>query len=309
MLKSGNGLPAVYFMIAAGSLIMVVNIVRYIRFMHSSSDAMMSGKHGSKGLIWWERLGLVLLVFFLLGYIGVAVLGNPDLLTAGILFGGSIFVMLMLQFIFLLTESIKDRSLEVTETLIGVIEARDPVLNGHSRHVQNLCLCFLEYLPSNIRNRISPVNFAYAALLHDVGKLGVPERILNKKSALTEEEWAIMRQHPKIAMDLLKSLPSFSEIRTWILYHHEFVDGKGYYHISGDRIPIESRIISICDAYSAITMRRFYNEPKRYEQALELIEEASGSQFDPDLVRIFKSIPRERIESCAPEALKIGLED
>lgn len=308
MLKSGNGLPAVYFMIAAGSLIMVVNVVRYIRFMLSSTDAMMFGKHGSKDRI-WERLGLVLLVFFLLGYIGVAVLGNPDLLTAGILFGGSIYVLMMLQLMFHLVDSIKDRSLEITETLIGVIEARDPVLNGHSRHVQNLCLCFLDYLPPGIRNKISPVDFAYAALLHDVGKLGVPERILNKKSGLTDEEWSVMRQHPKIAMDILKSLPSFNDIRTWILYHHEFVDGTGYYHLSGDRIPIEARIITICDAYSAITMRRFYNEPKRYEQALELIDEASGSQFDPNLVRIFKSIPKEKIEACAPEALKIGLED
>lgn len=304
MLQTMKDAPVVFAMIMAGSLIMVGNIAQYVRFIRTSTDVMLSGKHSSKDPI-WEKLGLILLIFFLLGYLGTALLGSPDLLTGGILFGGSIFVLLVLLLMFHLVDSIKDRSLEITETLIGVIEARDPNLNGHSRYVQNLCMCFLEYLPAQIRDKISPVNFAYAALLHDVGKLGVPESILNKPAELTDEEWVIMRQHPKIAMDILKALPSFRDIRTWILYHHERVDGTGYYGLSGDQIPIEARIICLCDAYSAITMRRSYKEPKKYEEAIELLRAAAGTQLDPDLVRIFTAIPRERLEACAPKTVKI----
>ncbi len=303
MQQTINEPSVVFAMIMAGSLIMVGNIMQYVHFIRSSTDVMLSGRHSKDPV--WEKVGLVLLVFFLLGYLGTAFWGSPSLLTGGILFGGSVFVLLALRLMFHLVDSIKDRSLEVTETLVGVIEARDPNLNGHSRYVQNLCMCFLEYLPAEIRDKISPINFAYAALLHDVGKLGVPESILNKPAPLTEEEWAIMRQHPKIAMDILKSLPSFDDIRTWIMYHHERIDGTGYYGLSGDQIPIEARIIALCDAYSAITMRRSYKEPKTHEEAMDLLRAAAGSQLDPDLVRIFESIPSQKLKACAPKAVEI----
>lgn len=291
-------------MILIGSVIMVGNIAMYIRFIRTSTDVMLSGKHSSKDPV-WERIGLVLLVFFLLGYVGVALAGDPDYLIAGILFGGSVFVLLALLLMFHLVDTVKDRSLEITETLIGVIEARDPNLNGHSRYVQSLCMCFYDYLPSSIKDSISPVNFAYAALLHDVGKLGVPEEILNKPAALTDEEWAIMRRHPQIAMDILKPLPSFDEIKSWILNHHEWMNGAGYYGLVGEQIPIQSRIIAICDTFSAITMKRSYKEPKSFEEAMAIIQAAAGTQLDPDLVAVFLTIPRARLEACVPKTVEM----
>ena len=242
-------------LIVFGSIIMVGNIIAYIRFIRTSSDVMLSGKHGEQ---LWERIGLVLLIFFLLGYLGVAFFGRPDLLMAGILFFGAIFVSLALVLLYHLVNTLKDRSIEVTETLIGVIEARDPNLNGHSRNVQMLSMSLYKHLPAHLKEGISPVSFEYAALLHDVGKLGVPESILNKPGKLDAGEWEVMKQHPKIAMDLLKTLPSFDEIKDWILYHHERMDGKGYYGKQGEDIPMAARIIAVCDTYSDITMRRSY---------------------------------------------------
>lgn len=285
-------------LIIIGSIIMVGNIIAYVRFIRTSTDVMLSGKRGEPI---WEKIGLALLVFFLLGYLGVAFFGEPDILMAGILFFGAVFVSLALVLLYHLVDTLKDRSLEITETLIGVIEARDPNLNGHSRNVQMLSMCLYKHLPASMKEGISPVSFEYAALLHDVGKLGVPESILNKPGKLDPEEWEVMKQHPKIAMYLLKSLPSFDEIKDWILYHHERMDGKGYYGLPGDDIPMAARIIAVCDTYSAITMRRSYKDMRTHEEAVEIIEDVAGSQLDADLVLIFTTIPKEELQACTPE--------
>ena len=286
--------------IIIGSIIMVGNIIAYIRFIRTSTDVMLSGRHGEPI---WEKIGLALLVFFLLGYIGVAFWGEPDILMAWILFFGAIFVSLALVLLYHLVDTLKDRSIEVTETLIGVIEARDSNLNGHSRNVQMLSMCLYKYLPASMKEGISPVSFEYAALLHDVGKLGVPESILNKPGKLDDDEWYVMKQHPKIAMDLLKTLPSFDEIKEWILYHHERMDGKGYYGIPGNDIPIAARIIAVCDTYSAITMRRSYKDKRTHEEAMEIIKDVSGTQLDPDIVAVFITIPKEELQACTPETV------
>ena len=286
--------------ILLGSLIMIGNITAYVRFIRRSTDVMMSGKHGE---LHWRRLGLILLVFFLLGYIGVAFWGKPDYLMAGILFFGSIFVSCALLLMYHLVDSMKDRTLEITQTLIGVIEARDPNLNGHSRYVQNLCMCLYRHLPLDVRIRINPVNLEYAALLHDVGKLGVPEEILNKNGELDEREWIIMHDHPKIAMDLLKSLPSFEAIRDWILYHHERSDGQGYYGVPENKVPFPAKLIAVCDTYSAITMRRSYKPARTHEEACSIIDRVSGTQLDPYVVSIFLTIPKDELTACAPEGI------
>ena len=285
-------------LIIVGSAIMIGNITAYIRFIRNSTDIMLSGKRGEP---LWEKLGLLLLIFFLVGYLGVALAGKPDLLMAGILFFGAIFVSLALFLMYYLVDTLKDRSLEVAETLIGVIEARDPNLNGHSRNVQLLSTCLYKYLPANLKENINFVNFEYAALLHDVGKLGVPESILNKPGKLDPEEWEVMRLHPMIAMDLLKSLPSFDEIKDWILYHHERIDGNGYYGIPGDEIPMAARIIAVCDTYSAVTMRRSYKDERTHEEAMDIIRKASGTQLDPAITQVFMTIPKTELEACMPE--------
>lgn len=286
--------------IIAGSILMVYNIVRFARFIKSQRDVLSSDDSRDSS---WGAIGLVLLVFFLFGYLFIAASGRADLIMAAVLFFGSVFVFIAENLMFHLMDTVKKRSIDIAETLIGVVEARDENLNGHSRYVQELTMCLYRHLPQEMQNRINPVSLEYAALMHDIGKLAIPDAILHKPGKLTEEEWVIMRKHANLGVELLKPLKSFEEINDWIRYHHEQIDGKGYHKLKGDEIPLEARIISIADTYSAITMRRTYKEPKTHEEAVAIIKDVAGTQLDADLVKIFCSIPKEELAKCVPESI------
>lgn len=288
-------------LIFAGSFIMIGNIVGYIVFMFKMRDVISSGRKRDNHIL---TLGLSLLVFFFAGYLFVGLLSKADLMTALIILLGSIFVSVMLILTSHLIETAKERSVEITELLIGVIDARDPNLNGHSRHVMELTMLFYHYLPNHLRHNVNPVSLKYAALMHDIGKLGVAESILNKQDDLTDEEWKLMKSHPQIGVDLIKPLKFFDSISEWILYHHERIDGKGYYGIESENIPFASKILAITDTYSALTMRRSYKAPRTHEDAAEILKRVSGTQLDSELVEIFLSIPKKELESCIPEKIR-----
>jgi hypothetical protein len=133
--------------IILGSILMVANIVRYFLFIHGSHDVLSAGSRRDRI---WKSIAGMLLVFFLLGYLFSAFIGEPDLVMAMILFGGSIFVAIVLTLMFNLLDTAKSRSIDIAEVLVGVIDARDPNLNGHSRHVQRLTMLFYEYLPTSL---------------------------------------------------------------------------------------------------------------------------------------------------------------
>ena len=284
-------------MIIAGALLMQWNIIRYAFFLSGMSDVISAGDRKSTIL---RALGLVLLIFFLLGYIFTAVLGKPDFMMGGILFGGSVFVWIVLKIMISLTDLVKNRTLEISEMLISVIEERDPNLSGHSIYVRNLAMLIYKYLPLSLKFKVNPVSIEYAALMHDVGKLAVPEAIMNKASSLTEEEWKIMKTHPMVGVKMLSPISSFEPIVPWIKYHHERIDGGGYYGLKGKEIPLEARIICLADSYSAITMKRAYKDAKTYDEAIDILKDCAGTQFDTLLVDIFVSIPRNEVESCVP---------
>lgn len=288
-------------LIVLGSILMVANIVRYFLFLKNTRDVLSTGSRRDRI---WKAIAGVLLVFFLLGYLFCAFVGEPDFIMSMILLGGSIFVSIVLTLMFNLLDTAKSRSIDIAEVLVGVIDARDPNLNGHSRHVQRLTMLFYEYLPASIKHRINPVSLEYAALMHDVGKLGVPESILNKPAKLDADEWVIMKQHPRVGVKILEPLQTFAHIMDWILYHHERIDGHGYYSQPGKQIPLPARIISIADTYSAITMRRSYKAPKTHEDAIQIIKDVAGTQLDAELVKYFLTIPREKLIECIPEQVK-----
>ena len=252
----------------------------------------------------WMLIALILLIFFLGAYLFVGIFADPHLVTALILFFGSIFVAIVLTLMFHLMDTAKTRSIDIAEVLVGVIDARDPNLNGHSRYVQALTMLFYRYLPNNLKKEINPVSLEYAALMHDVGKLGVPESILNKPAQLDQDEWAVMRNHPKTGVKILKPLHTFDVIASWIEYHHERIDGKGYYGLKAEEIPLASKMIAIADTYSAITMRRSYKPPRTHEDAIRIIQEVSGTQLDKDLAELFVKIPKEELVRCMPEEVK-----
>ena len=197
----------VTLLIILGSILMVVNIVRYFIFIKSTHDVLSVGSQRDHV---WKIIAGILLCFFLIGYLFCAFVGEPDIVMAMILFGGSIFVAIVLTLMFNLLDTAKSRSIDIAEVLVGVIDARDPNLNGHSRHVQRLTMLFYEYLPASIKRGINPVSLEYAALMHDVGKLGVPESILNKPAKLDPEEWVVMKRHPKVGVKILQPLLSIS---------------------------------------------------------------------------------------------------
>jgi putative two-component system response regulator len=127
------------------------------------------------------------------------------------------------------------------------------------------------------------------ALLHDVGKIGVPDAVLNKEGRLDDDEWQQIRKHPELGANLIKRLPGFEVLEPAILYHHERLDGGGYPHgIAAEEIPAEAQIIAIADSYSAMTTDRAYRGARSAEHALrELRKDGAANRLNADLVEIF----------------------
>ena len=192
--------------------------------------------------------------------------------------------------------------MEVLETVVGVIEAGDENLDGHSLHVQNLTMLIYDYLPLGIRKSINPINMQYASLLLDIGKHGIPRSIIDKKGKLLPEEKELIQRHPEICVKLLEGIPSFKNVATWVKYHHERVDGSGYHKLKGSEIPIESRILAVADTYSAMTMERSYKPSLTHEAAIAELRIVAGRQLDAAIVDIFCSIPAQKVAECMADA-------
>ncbi len=282
-------------LILLGFVLQIFNLIIDIRFILAKRTHI-TGNRRVGSFLDFLILGMVLLfcavyliIFFRqIHYVWVGIL----------LFAGAVFVTTVLLWISTLTKEIRRSAFTISETLIGIVEARDPNLNGHSLHVQELSLLIYKNLPAGFKRRINEENLKYAALFHDVGKLGVPESILNKPASLSPEEWNVMRRHPELSVQILRPLKSFDLIKEWILYHHERIDGSGYFGIPGDKIPFAARIISVADTYSAITMARSYKPGKSHEEAIEILKRVEGKQLDTYLVSLFCTIPKEEVVAC-----------
>jgi HD-GYP domain-containing protein (c-di-GMP phosphodiesterase class II) len=143
-----------------------------------------------------------------------------------------------------------------------------------------------------------------ASLLHDLGKLAIPEEILSKPGDLDEHEWRAVAEHPRIGQVILEQAGALRDAATIVVHHHEWFDGRGYPHgLSGRDIPVGSRIVSIADAYEAMVSGRPYREAMTHEEAVEELRRYSGVQFDPELVEVFVSIFGEGVPwpTSAPE--------
>ena len=192
----------------------------------------------------------------------------------------------------------KERELELLQMVIGVTEVGDPGLDGHSLNVLYLTMLLYDFLPSEIRTRVNRNGLRYAALLLDLGKLGIPVSVRNKKGKLTDAEWRMVKRHPELGVHFLETVPKMKKTAKWVMYHHERVDGGGYYRLKGEEIPLESRIIAVADTFSAITMVRPYRPSLTYEEAITELKLVAGTQLDAELVRCFCEIPPKRIETC-----------
>ena len=287
----------IMILVFAGVIVMSGNTVIYILFMRKMRDVISGGVKLDKVMLWF---GLVLILFFLVGYIFIVSRLNPNLMIALVLFFGSFFVSLEILLMNKLIKTTKSRALEIAQVLISIIDSYGPNIQGHSLHVKNLMVTFYEYLPRNLKEDYNLISIEYAALFHDIGKLEIPSEVLNKNEALTEDEWKLMRTHPQKSVRLLRAITSFDYIADWILYHHERMDGEGYFFKKGDFIPFPSKMLAIADAYSSMTMGRTYRKKISHEEAIEIIRAEEGKQFDEELAEMFISIPKEKIIECLP---------
>ena len=175
--------------------------------------------------------------------------------------------------------------LEVIASLVNALEEKDPYTQGHTKRVCDYAVMLAEYL--NLP-AAEVDNIRKAALLHDIGKIGIPDSILNKKGSLSEEEFAIIKQHTVMGVKILEPIKHLKPVINYILYHHERFDGRGYPHgLSGNMIPQGAQIIAIADSFDAITSGRSYKGGVSFKEAGEKLKEARGKQFSPFLVDKF----------------------
>ncbi len=171
------------------------------------------------------------------------------------------------------------------------MDLRDRETEGHSRRVTELSIKLAQAMGMS-EEQI--VHLRHGALLHDMGKIGIPNSILHKPADLTEQEWAIMRQHPRFAFDMLNSIEYLREALEIPYFHHEKWDGTGYPQgLKGEQIPIAARIFAVADVWDALTSDRPYRPAWPREAALNYIQEQSGKHFDPQVVELFFKVMQQ----------------
>lgn len=185
-------------------------------------------------------------------------------------------------------EKLERISMQIVKTLSNTIDAKDTYTNGHSARVA-------DYSKEIARragfSREMQDDIYMMGLLHDVGKIGIPDAIINKPAKLTDEEYSVIQNHPVMGANILRNITEFPKLATGARWHHERYDGKGYPDgISGEDIPIEARIIAIADAYDAMSSKRSYRDVLPQEKVRAEVESGKGTQFDPVFADIMLSM-------------------
>ena len=184
------------------------------------------------------------------------------------------------------------------EALAMALDYRDQSTSGHSRRVANLTVNVARAYGVD---GVALQQVEHGALLHDIGKLKIPDSILWKPSQLDDEEWRTMRLHPEYGYEMLRSLEFLDDAAQLVLSHHEKFDGTGYPRgLRGESIPLGARIFSVVDAVDAMIYKRPYNAPVTFKEAAEEIRRCAGTQFDPELI----PMAIEVLQECVPKNLR-----
>src|SRR3954447_4862438 len=198
------------------------------------------------------------------------------------LFEGEQALVSVLQDIEREKERAADAYRAVVRSLAAALEARDGYTGGHSDHVQRLAVAVADRLGLT-REQVQQIRTV--ALLHDIGKIGIPDDILHKPTRLDDAEWQLMREHPAIGERILRPLPGLADVATAVRHEHERGDGGGYPDgLAGDAIPLASRVVLACDAWHALVSDRPYRKALDFETALAEMRDCAGTQFDPTVV-------------------------
>lgn len=203
--------------------------------------------------------------------------------------------------------SVEDAYRATLKALAHALETRDAETHGHSERVVTFSLRLGRELglePEQMRS------LEFGSLLHDIGKIGVPDAILRKPAKLTEEEWVKMRQHPLHGQAILRGIEFLEGAARVVAQHHEKWDGSGYpLGLRGEEIDLNARIFAVADAFDAMTSDRVYRKGKPYEMAAEELGLHAGKQFDPKVVAAFHRVPREDWEDLRRRSLIKKQED
>ena len=192
-------------------------------------------------------------------------------------------------------EAIRNASLQTLEVLSQLIEADDPYTAGHSQRVTELSLEIAREIGVG-EKQIETLTIA--GYLHDLGKVGILDSVLNKPTRLTQAEQVMIQSHPVLSADTCARVAAFKTAIPIIRHHHEKWDGTGYPdHLQGENIPLLARILAVADSYDAMTSERPYRRRKTDEEAFMEFERDQGSQWDPDLVQVFLNIKKFRREN------------
>ena len=187
-----------------------------------------------------------------------------------------------------LYQNLKDFLLNLVRSMVSTIEAKDSYTRGHSERVNSISMVIARTMGLSDKD---VENTSWAAILHDIGKIGIPESVLTKPGRLTEGECAIIMTHPRKGYEILEPIVQLKDALPGVLYHQEKYDGRGYPEgRKGEKIPLYARIIAVADMYDAITSSRAYRARNTHINAMKEIERVSGSQLDPMIVEIFKEV-------------------
>jgi len=205
-----------------------------------------------------------------------------------------VLLVLPIAVVYLSSRTTSQLRLETMRALVAVaemVESRDPYSYQHSTEVGRLAA----QIATKLGLRLEEVEMVkLAGQLHDIGKMGTPDMVLNKPGGLTDDEWVMMRKHPLGGANVLRYFSLFRPGVDLVLYHHEHYDGTGYPEgLTGSQIPIGARIIHVADAYQAMTSDRVYRKALEPAEAVRRLWAAAGTQFDPEVVRVLVEVLKE----------------
>ena len=189
-------------------------------------------------------------------------------------------------------DQLTEMTMQTIETIANTIDAKDEYTRGHSRRVSDYSAILAKEIGLDEEEQ---KKIRFIGLLHDIGKIGVPDTVLNKPGKLTNEEYQLMKEHTTIGGEILKDITLINDLDIGAKYHHERYDGKGYPEgLSGEEIPLTARIIAVADAYDAMTSNRVYRRHLDAERVLAELEKGRGSQFDPAICDALLKMIREK---------------
>lgn len=192
-----------------------------------------------------------------------------------------------------LEEQFQQQTLAMATSLVSLIDLRDRYTGGHSQRVAKYVrsISVQMALPDDETERI-----VFAASLHDIGKIGVPDHILLKPGKLDEDEFSWIRQHPEWGWMAIRNVSGFQEAALLILHHHERLDGRGYpSRLRGAEIPLGARLIAVADSYDALTTNRPYRNALSHSEALAELQRCAGTQFDLQVVNAFCAVLNRQV--------------